>query len=100
MIYLHFYSSKYPNLVNAYNGVTIQTPPYSNLATIRSTAGVPFLSFAKSAQFKKELYLDWVAPTLNTHLFVQSWRYGNNLLPSNCSLSTQFVEYHVLIKNK
>lgn len=77
--------------MNANNYVQITRPPYANLATIKSKAGVAFQSFAKSGNFKMELYTDLVAPTLNTHLWVESWRYGNNLLPSNCSLSTKYI---------
>lgn len=87
----------YPNLVSAYNNVTIKTKPYSNVVTINSTAGVPFLSFAKNAKFNKELYEDLVAPTLDTNLYVESWRYGDDLLPSNCSETDEYVDLITLL---
>lgn len=77
--------------MNVYNNVKITTPPYFNLAKITSTEGVEFLSFAKNGKFNKELYKDLVAPTLNTDMYVESWRSGSGLLPSDCSNNQEYI---------
>lgn len=63
----------------------IKEPPYWNEASIRSSGGTEFKSFAKSRKFHKELYEDWVAPVLDTSLYVESWLRGPGALQSNCS---------------
>lgn len=55
-----------------------------NLEKLSSLEGVTFSSFAKSGSFGKDLYLDWVAPTLRSSLWVQTWLNSRNPLPSNC----------------
>lgn len=77
-------SDLYPLLRSAVAGKRIKQPPYWNEETILSSRGTEFKSFAKSRRFQKELYEDWVAQTLNTNLFVETWRHGTGLIPSNC----------------
>lgn len=79
------FRSKYPNLVRAFNREKITTPPFQSLVVISSRNGVQFHSFSKNRHFAQELYKDWVAPTLKSDLYVQAWRRGVGMLPSNCT---------------
>ncbi|XP_055695244.1 plancitoxin-1 [Lutzomyia longipalpis] len=76
----------FPNLVRASNMMRITTPPFWRVEELKSRNGSIFRSFAKSAKFQKELYTDWVAPTLGATLMVESWLHGPGRLESNCSL--------------
>lgn len=76
---------KYDNVVKASMKQKITQAPFWNEATIRSVAGVEFKSFAKSRRFQKELYEDWVAPILQSDLYVETWQHGTGLMPSNCT---------------
>ncbi|XP_058129762.1 deoxyribonuclease-2-alpha [Anopheles coustani] len=62
-----------------------KSPPFYSQQTIRSAGGVEFVTFAKSRLFAKELYADWIAPTLDVGLLVESWQHGAGNLPSECS---------------
>lgn len=79
----------YPNFIKLLNNFEVSEPPYWNEESIFSLNNVEFKSFAKSAKFKKDLYEDWVAPVLNTDLYVETWRHGPGNLPSNCSYKTR-----------
>lgn len=79
-------------ITKAINGIVVDRAPWFHLATIRSKIGVNFTSFAKAAAFRKELYEDWVAPTLQTNLFTETWLNGNGRLPSNCSKPFKYVK--------
>lgn len=89
-IYLNLtdnFISLYPLLHTAVTGKRIKQPPYWNEETITSLGGVEFKSFAKNRRFEKELYEDWVAQTLNTNLFVETWCHGTGIIPSECPMS-------------
>ncbi|XP_043253763.1 plancitoxin-1 [Colletes gigas] len=75
----------YPLLRNATNQKRIRSPPYNNKAIVRSLGSVEFVSFAKGSKWQKGLYTDYVAPQLQTDLYVQSWLNGRGKLPSTCS---------------
>lgn len=81
----------YPNIVRLNNDETIVEAPYWNQETITTRDGATFQSFAKSSKFHKDLYEDWVAPTLNVDLYVEAWIHGPGILPSNCSRKNQYV---------
>ncbi|CAG9857900.1 unnamed protein product [Phyllotreta striolata] len=74
------------HLAEAASGTTITSPPWYHLASIKSISNVEFLSFAKSERFNKELYVDLVAPGLQTDLNVETWPNGKGKLASNCTL--------------
>lgn len=76
-----------PNLYDAAMDNTIQQSPWYNLLNITTINGAEFISFAKARQFGKELYSDFIAPYLNTNLYVSSWQHGLKPLPSDCSQS-------------
>ncbi|ETN58020.1 deoxyribonuclease ii [Anopheles darlingi] len=61
-----------------------RSPPFYSQKTIQSRAGVEFVTFAKSREFGKELYADWIAPALDVGLLVESWQHGAGNLPSEC----------------
>lgn len=67
----------------------VKNPPFYNMETLVSSKGVHFTSFAKSRKFKKELYEDWVAPSLNDNLYVETWRNGGGNIPSDCTKHTK-----------
>ncbi|XP_020724105.2 plancitoxin-1 isoform X1 [Bombus terrestris] len=76
---------QYPVLKNAINQKHIKTPPYNHKAVIRSLRMIEFISFAKDGKWGKDLYGDFVAPQLQTDLYVQSWLNGRGKLPSICT---------------
>lgn len=78
---------RFPNLVRATEMKTNKNPPFWRAATLKSSAGTLFHSFAKSGQFKKELYADFIAPSLQVDLLVETWQHGAGNLPSDCSTS-------------
>lgn len=78
-------------LVSAAQGNTINKPPWYNKADIFSFENTKFTSFAKSKNFGKELYEDWVAPTLNSNLYVETWPNGADKLASNCTRPFKLV---------
>lgn len=73
-----------PNLYNAAQGFIVQSSPWYHALNLTSKSGTNFLSFAKSRQFGKELYADWISPYLNTSLMVESWLNGAGKIPSEC----------------
>ncbi|XP_039435556.1 plancitoxin-1 [Culex pipiens pallens] len=76
---------RFPKLVEATRMKTDSNPPHWNVLQMRSRAGVTFNSFAKNRYFKKELYADLIAPSLQSNLLVESWQHGAGNLPSDCS---------------
>ncbi len=98
-IYLNLtekFIARYPLLHTAVIGKRVKQPPYWNKETILSSGGIEFKSFAKNRHFEKELYEDWVAQTLNTNLFAETWRHGTGLIPSNCPISKRRYEQNYL----
>lgn len=77
--------SSLPALSDAANNVTVTKAPWYHLKNLVTKQGTEFVSFAKSKQFAKELYVDWVAVALNTSLMVETWPNGAGRLPSNCN---------------
>lgn len=75
----------YPLFTNATNQRRFKSPPYTHKAHITSLGSVEFTSFAKSGKWGKDLYADFVAPQLQSDLYVQSWLNGRGKLPSTCS---------------
>ena len=82
---------KYPNLAKAGQKKRIKNPPYYNMVTFKSLDGLSFTSFAKSKKFGKDLYADFVAPTLQLNLMVETWPNGPGKMNSSCNLP-----FHVL----
>ncbi|GLH10780.1 Uncharacterized protein GBIM_15677 [Gryllus bimaculatus] len=74
----------YPNLVRAVAKSWIKTAPWNQMQELTSSEGISFQSFAKSKKFQKDLYADWVAPTLQVNLLVETWPNGRGRLPSAC----------------
>lgn len=77
----------FPDLVKATEMVLNDDPPYWNVQEIVSKNGRNFKSFAKSRHFNKELYADFIAPTLQVNLLVETWSHGAGNLPSDCFTS-------------
>ncbi|KAK2815293.1 hypothetical protein Q7C36_023559 [Tachysurus vachellii] len=64
--------------------------------SLLSRAGTQFISFAKGASFKNDLYHAWVAPSLQTDLLVQFWRRSAGVLSSDCSASWKVLNVEQL----
>lgn len=56
-----------------------------NILTVKTVGGATFTSFAKSGDWRKELYLDLVATTLKSDFAVQSTRADPTFIPTNCT---------------
>ncbi|XP_073828628.1 deoxyribonuclease II [Musca autumnalis] len=78
---------KFPTYAKVLQKDWIKTEPFNNVLNLVSLEGRIFKSFAKSSRFNQELYEDFVAPTLDTNLLVETWRNGAGNLDSNCSRS-------------
>ena len=77
--------TKYPSLVAATGNKRKYNQPYYNKAIIRSLNHTQFVSFAKARNWNSDLYDDFVAPVLQTNLYVQSWLKTGDPIPSICS---------------
>ncbi|KAG7475661.1 deoxyribonuclease-2-alpha [Solea senegalensis] len=64
--------------------------------TLTSKDGAKFISFAKGASFKNDLYHSWVAPTLQSDLLVQFWIRSTGILPSDCSLGWKVLDIQLI----
>ncbi|XP_026856925.2 deoxyribonuclease-2-alpha [Electrophorus electricus] len=64
--------------------------------SLLSLAGQEFISFAKGASFKDDLYHSWVAPTLQSDLLVQFWHRSTGVLSSDCSPSWTVLNVHFI----
>lgn len=54
--------------------------------SMRTAGGMTFQHFAKSPRYRRELYVDLIAPALQINLTVQSWRNGaGGRLKSSCN---------------
>jgi deoxyribonuclease-2 len=87
-------AKKLPNFASAVNG------DKSGQITENfyiSTAQTKFLAFAKDKTWAKNLYGDFVAPTLKSDLVVETWQNGRGSMPSNCS-GTYTIENVAIIK--
>lgn len=78
---------RFPKLVQATEMKAHKDPPFWHIAQLKSSGGTVFHSFAKSRQFNKELYADFIAPSLQVDLLVETWQHGAGNLPSDCSTS-------------
>ncbi|KAF5308910.1 hypothetical protein FQR65_LT00610 [Abscondita terminalis] len=76
----------FPKLTEAANSVVNTESPWNSLEYLTSLGGTKFISFAKGPKFAKELYLDWVAPSLGVNLFVETWPNGPGRIPSECDI--------------
>ncbi|XP_055299115.1 deoxyribonuclease-2-alpha [Sitodiplosis mosellana] len=79
----------FPNIQRLIEGKRIINGPYWNEVDLTTLNGEVFKAFAKSSKFSKELYEDWIAPSLNTNLYVETWRKGSGNFPSNCTKATR-----------
>lgn len=83
----------YPNIERLTQGKRINDSPYWSQINLKTLNQNMFKAFAKSSKFQKELYEDWIAPTLNANLFVETWRKGSGNLASNCSQTTRYMHF-------
>lgn len=81
------WEERFPKLTQATEMKPITTSPFWSVVNLKSMEGVVFHSFAKSRQFNKELYSDFIAPSLQVDLLVETWQHGAGNLPSDCNTS-------------
>ena len=77
-------TSSLPDLYEATDNRDRIHPPTSSIAQLVSRGGVEFTSFAKSKEFKQDLYAMLVAPALSKPLLVETWIRGERVC--NCSV--------------
>ncbi|XP_037808431.1 plancitoxin-1 [Lucilia sericata] len=93
-------SEKFPHLEQAIRKEWISMEPFNNILDLKSLQGINFKSFAKTSKYNKELYEDFVAPTLDTNLLVETWRNGKGNFNSNCSLNDNVYNIQAIEFNK
>ncbi|XP_024875742.1 plancitoxin-1 [Temnothorax curvispinosus] len=79
------FAAAFPVLTDAANQKRIRKAPFTSKTLLKSSDGVQFVSFAKSDKWQKDLYDEFVAPTLKTDLFAETWLNGRGRLPSDCA---------------
>uniref|UniRef100_A0AC34FJ59 Deoxyribonuclease II n=1 Tax=Panagrolaimus sp. ES5 TaxID=591445 RepID=A0AC34FJ59_9BILA len=78
--------SENPDLAKVLSKEYKKNSPFSSTLYLQSLKGQQFISFAKTADFNLDLYDSLVAPTLQTPLFVETWRQNSsNSIPLNCN---------------
>ncbi|KAK6640738.1 hypothetical protein RUM44_012435 [Polyplax serrata] len=82
---------KFLELVSAAMKKYVQKPPYRKKIPLKTLGGRDFVSYAKSKEFNKDLYSDWLASDLQSDLDVEAWSNGRNELPSDCN-----KKFHVM----
>ncbi|KAL0109468.1 hypothetical protein PUN28_014495 [Cardiocondyla obscurior] len=90
------FATAFPVLTDAANQKRVRQAPFTNKALLKSSGGVEFVSFAKSDKWQKDLYDEFVAPTLSSDLFAETWLNGRGRLPSDCA---QVKVYNVISIN-
>jgi deoxyribonuclease-2 len=90
-------SEQNPLIQNVLDKKYITSAPYNNEFSFRSLGGVKFMNFAKHKKWGKDIYFDFVAPTLDQALYTETWQDGSGDLPSNCSDS--FPVYNIKYVN-
>eukprot|EP01139_Manchomonas_bermudensis_P014610 Amastigsp_a508696_247.p1 type:complete len:370 gc:universal Amastigsp_a508696_247:1180-71(-) len=61
------------------------TEPGTSTITLNTTGGAAFVGLYKNKEWDKDLYEDFVAPTLHDGMLVQSWMQGGAPLPTYCT---------------
>jgi len=90
------FATTFPVLTDAANQKRIRRAPFNSKTLLKSSGGVEFVSFAKSDKWQKDLYDEFVAPTLKTDLFAETWLNGRGRLPSDCE---QVKVYNIISIN-
>ncbi|XP_076681062.1 plancitoxin-1-like isoform X2 [Andrena cerasifolii] len=75
----------YLALVAATENRRIYNPPFTSKVVIKSLNLAEFTSFAKAKNWNNDLYDNYVAPELQTSLYVQSWLNTGDPLRSKCN---------------
>uniref|UniRef100_A0A914VG89 Deoxyribonuclease II n=1 Tax=Plectus sambesii TaxID=2011161 RepID=A0A914VG89_9BILA len=105
----HIYSSQLPAFMVAANPDLAkvigkkyqQGTPTSSIKRLVSSGGIAFTSFAKTADFKADLYDGIIAPSLGAPLLVETWR-RNHTIPLVCNNSHTVLDVqdiHILKSN-
>jgi len=76
------WKDSYPNIQKAMDGDMINDKSYQDILPLTSMGGEQFHHFAKNGKFGKDLYHDYVAPTISSDLFAETWQFGTVIGPS------------------
>nr|BAN20699.1 deoxyribonuclease ii [Riptortus pedestris] len=87
--------SLYPKIMAAYQKVKVKEP-WSLEKTISTLNGTNLKAFAKARRFSSDLY-EWVAKSLETTLYVETWINDAHPLPSNCSIKFRVINVQSVI---
>ncbi|CAC5419241.1 DNASE2 [Mytilus coruscus] len=89
------YFQENPNMVSILTGRQnrVKQEPWFDETLLLSKGRHYFRSFAKSAEFHKDLYDGWLSSRLKYELLVETWQNGRGDMGSNCTVgykNTQF----------
>ncbi|KAF6205451.1 hypothetical protein GE061_019623 [Apolygus lucorum] len=88
--------AKFPTLKEAAEGGKAKKAPWYNSFAITSKGGVSFQAFAKGRSFGKDLY-EWLASSLDTDMYAETWQNEPNPLPASCSISKKVMNIHEIV---
>ncbi len=93
----------YPKLLaQVEGGAHVSQAPWNESVELTTLGGQRVRHFAKYAEWKAELYADWIALYFGSDLLVQSWLNGaaSDVIPSSCKgaykVSTTFTLSNIL----
>ncbi|XP_076977796.1 deoxyribonuclease-2-alpha [Tamandua tetradactyla] len=86
------FAQSFPVLEMVIKGHTIPHESFTSNVTLISQGRTPFHSFAKSRNFRDDLYSGWLAAALGSTLQVQFWPNTPGILHSNCSGTQQVLD--------
>jgi len=68
---------------------SVHSPPYNRSITLTSAGGISYTHFGKHRNWGKDLYYEFVAPTLQQTLYTETWQNGPGDFPSSCDREFQ-----------
>lgn len=87
--------SQYPKIIAAFQKVKVKSPWTLN-KPITTLNGTQLQAFAKARKFNNDLY-EWVAASLQTDLFVESWINDLRPLPSSCKIKYRVMNVKSMV---
>uniref|UniRef100_A0A914XN94 Deoxyribonuclease II n=1 Tax=Plectus sambesii TaxID=2011161 RepID=A0A914XN94_9BILA len=84
-----------PTLAQVIAGRYQSTAPYNRQVTLKSLGGQSFVSFAKAGGFQRDLYYDFVAPSLLASFNTETWQHGGGNLMSWCYTTHPYQVHNI-----
>jgi len=86
------FAQAYPSLVEIVASNPLQAGlSVSRTASLKSKGGLQLTHFAKNKKWDQDLYADFVAPTLKSSMYAETWLRGLGDLKSGCPITDQTV---------